>query len=198
MSDPETQIGGLLTIAEGQLQAAADLQRNTASTLAALKTQVGDLAALGPRLAAGVKAGAAEGAKAAVLDASGDLKSTIGEVRATAAKAGQELVDSVAKFRRDWAVSLVGALAVFVVLLAVLIVGVTWWARSDLQSLQDRKEALQADVAKLEASQTDLERKGRRLIWNTCGGKLCFAVSPRDPGTWSENGARYAIPLETR
>jgi hypothetical protein len=198
MSDLETQIGAVLSIAEDQLKTAADHQRETAATLANLQTQIATLAGLGPKLSSGVKIGASEAAKAAVLETAGDLNAVMDRLRATAAGTKEDLAQSVTKFQQAWGRILIGGTLIYALALLALAGGAYGWGWYQVQSLQTHKEALQADVATLEATQTDLERRGRRLVWNTCGGRTCFEVAPNDPGTWRTNGIRLAIPLATR
>lgn len=194
MSKLETQIGDLLNIADEQLKVAAAQQRITASTLTDLKAQIESLAALGPKLTLGVKAGASEAAKSAVLEASGDLNAVMDRLRATAAGTKEDLAQSVAKFQKAWGRILIGGTLIYALALLALFGGAYGWSCYQVQSLQTRKEALQADVATLEASQTDFERRGRRLVWSTCDGAPCVALKPlRKP--WAIGAVPYAIPV---
>jgi gas vesicle protein len=69
--------------------------------------------------------------------------------------------------------------------------GLVWWERSQLEDLKATRQALQADINRMQPVVTDLEKRGGRLVWNNCGGKWCLQV---EPGNWRDNAGPLAIP----
>lgn len=196
--DPEQlqrRLGGLLVVAEEQqkaVQAAITGLRAETERLAGARTAIDALPA---KLLSAVEAGAA----AAVQSAAQGAQQSLDQLAATAGQTDTALTGSVAAFRKSWGLTLVGLTAVICLVLA----GFTWAmgarGRYELDQFTARKQALQADISTLQAAKTDLERRGRRLLWHTCGSDPCLEVSPRDRGDWQgPKGVHLAIPATTR
>lgn len=120
---------------------------------------------------------ASERAAAALGEAArpvlGDLA---GYVNAANAAKGQ-LNGAVAAFNWKWALVAGGATAGGIA--AVVLTG--WlanaWQWHQVESLSEQKAQLRAEVGELEASVAALEKKGGRIVMNTCGGRLCIEAS---------------------
>lgn len=173
------QLGLLIDLAEKQQQAVDA----AASSLTAERER---LAAAGPALAAAV----AEAATKGVADGAGQVRQATAEMVST--------TQAIEKRLRGMAWRLSVWPAGIALLVALGAGGITWgqlaWARHELATVR-------ADVQQMQVQKTDLERRGRRLIWHTCGKDKvpCLEVRKDDPG-WvagDGTGVRYAIPATT-
>ena len=190
----EDQLSGLLVHAEEQ-------QKVVDGALAGLKAESEHLArtraaleALPYKFLVETKAGVAEAAQSVAQGAEQGLE----RLRASAEQTDVALAGSVANFRKAWAGTLIGFTGCICAALAVFILGFGAWERHEIDRLTKQKDALEADVLSLRASEQDFERRGRRLIWRTCGDSLCFVVNKKDQDRWAtEKGDPLAIPVTT-
>lgn len=65
------------------------------------------------------------------------------------------------------------------------------WQLHQVRSLSEEKAELAAEVAQLEASVAVLEKKGGRIVMNTCGGRLCIEASNNQGAAAPKWGAGY-------
>ena len=65
------------------------------------------------------------------------------------------------------------------------------WQLHQVRSLGEEKAELAAEVAQLEASVAALEKKGGRIVMNTCGGRLCIEASNNQGDAAPKWGAGY-------
>lgn len=177
--DPAEHQAAVKTLLEG-------LRREAAQVEAARQALEKTPEALTAAVANAATTGVANGAATVQAAASGMVS------------AAQAVQAELQRMLTWWTAWTAGISAIIVIAAVGLVWGQTAWARHQLDDLQSQKAAVQADVLQLQAQQTDLERRGRRLIWHTCGRDPCLEVSPSDPGTWSVGGVRLAIPATTR
>lgn len=175
MGDAVAQLGLLIDLAEKQQQAVD-------GAAASLKAEREHLAAARPALAAAVADAAAKG----VAEGAAQVRAATAEMVST--------TQAIETHLRGMAWRLIAWPAGTSAIVAIAAIAITWgqlaWSRHELA-------AVQADVQQMQAQQTDLERRGRRLIWRTCGKDPCFAVRKGDAGIWvgaDGKGERFAIP----
>ena len=115
-----------------------------------------------------------------VLDSLSDVVRAAGDAEGSLRNAGRW-------FAWKWvAVAAGGLMGVCLVAYAAL-----WWQWHEVESLGKRKAALAVDVAQLQANVLALEKKGGRIVMNTCGGRLCIEASSNQ-GTSSDGSS---VPL---
>ena len=132
-------------------------------------------------------AGASTEAAKALGEAAKPVISSLSGVVRAAGEAEGSLRSAGQWFAWKWvAVAAGGLIGVCLVAYASL-----WWQLHEVESLSARKAALTADVAQLQTTVAGLDKAGGRVVWSTCGGRLCFEVSSNQ-GTYS-NGTK--IPL---
>lgn len=170
--DAIDQLGLLIDLAEKQ-------QLAVEAASAILKAEREHLAAAGPALAAAVAAAATKG----VADGAAQVRGITAEMVST--------TQAIETHLRRMAWRLIAWPAGILALVAIAAVAITWgqltWSRHELA-------AVQADVQQMQAQQTELERRGRRLIWSTCGKAPCVQVRS---GGWTADGKTFAIPATT-
>ncbi|OZB69356.1 MULTISPECIES: hypothetical protein [Betaproteobacteria] len=103
-----------------------------------------------------------------------------------------------------------GAKAVVLALALTLIVGLAaWglvgWERHEVSGLLAQQVQLQATIAQEQATVAALDKRGGRVRWSTCDGRLCFEVSgnqgqdssgnPTPLGGWTTNGGKVALVI---
>lgn len=147
-------------------------------------------------------AGASEAAAKALSEASRPIVGQLSGVVKAAGEAEGQLSGAVAAFGWRWAVLAGGAAAggIVAVLLAAWIA--VWWERHQVEQLVEQRQALAADVAELNAKVTALERRGGRLVFEDCGGRLCIEASSNQGKdakwnawwTHAKTGAPLVIP----
>ena len=163
--DPAEHQAAVKTLLEG-------LRREAAQVEAARQALEKTPEALTAAVANAATTGVANGAATVQAAASGMVS------------AAQAVQAELQRMLTWWTAWTAGISAIIVIAAVGLVWGQTAWARHQLDDLQSQKAAVQADVLQLQAQQTDLERRGRRLIWHTCGRDPCLEVSPaiRGPG----------------
>jgi cell division protein FtsB len=65
------------------------------------------------------------------------------------------------------------------------------WQFHEVQDLRQQKATLSAEIPRMQATVAELAKHGGNVVWNHCGGRLCFEVSSNQ-GTYS-NGS--PLPL---
>jgi hypothetical protein len=72
--------------------------------------------------------------------------------------------------------------------------GMTWWMRSDVEQLREQRALLAGEISRQQAQLAELERRGARVRWRDCGGRLCFEAAPG--GAWQDKttGVELVIP----
>lgn len=191
----QDQLGGLLAIADEQQKAVDAALVGLRAESERLARARAALEALPDKLVGATKAGAVEAVQSTATGAEQSLE----RLRASAEQTDAALARSVASFRKAWGATLIGFTGCVCLVVVAFAVGFGAWERHELEQLTRQKETLEANVTALQAAETDLERRGRRLVWQTCGDDLCFEVNQRDPGTWrSAGGVRLAIPATIR
>jgi hypothetical protein len=181
----EQQIFGLMAVAEDQQKAAAAAIAGLAAERAALAKERALLAqvaqgiqkATGEAVSAAVKqslAGASETAVTAFTKAAGPFA---GEVRRVAEQASvaAEKVDRAAQWLGVKAVAVAAGCIVIVALAAW---GIVAWERHEVIDLKKQ-------IAQERATVAYLDKEGGRVVWNTCGGHLCFEASSNQMGGWT-------------
>lgn len=149
-------------------------------------------------------AGASDEAAKALGEASRPIVGQLSGVVKAAGEAEGKLSGAVAAFGWRWAMLAGGAAAggIVTVLLAAWLA--VWWQRHQVESLSEQKAALLGEVAQLQANVAALEKRGGRIVLNTCGGRLCVEASSNqgegaekwNGGNWSnkETGVQLVIP----
>lgn len=146
-------------------------------------------------------AGASDAAAKALSEAAKPVIGSLSGVVKAASEAEGKLSGAVAAFGWRWAMLSGGAAAggIAAVLLAAWLA--VWWQRHQVERLAEQKAALQADVAQMQASVKELEKRGGRIVMTTCGGRLCIEASSNQgdggkSGVWrnKETGAQFVIP----
>lgn len=122
---------------------------------------------------------------------------------AAVASAEQKLHRAAASVGWKWAAIGCGALAVTFAAFAVAVwLGMTI-QRGQITSLAQERSALQTDVAQLQQQVAVLEKKGARIKFGECGGRLCIEASSNQgsrAGKWkapwhsAEGDALLVIP----
>lgn len=149
-------------------------------------------------------AGASDAAAKALSEASRPIVGQLSGVVKAAGEAEGKLSGAVAAFGWRWAMLAGGAAAggIVAVLLAAWLA--VWWQRHQVESLSEQKAALLGEVAQLQANVAALEKRGGRIVLNSCGGRLCVEASSNQGegsekwkgAVWSnkENGVQLVIP----
>ena len=220
--DAQQQLFGLMAVAEEHQQAVkAALDGLTAerAALAKERAAVAQAAASVAGVAGEVRkaaaeavgasvrqslAGASDAAAKALGEASRPIVGQLSGVVKAAGEAEGKLSGAVAAFGWRWAMLAGGAAAggIVAVLLAAWLA--VWWQRHQVESLSEQKAALLGEVAQLQANVAALEKRGGRIVLNTCGGRLCVEASSNQGegaekwkgAVWSnkENGVQLVIP----
>jgi hypothetical protein len=117
------------------------------------------------------------------------LKTSVG----LADNASNRLSASMDRVQSAWTWRIL-MLAVGVLLIVGLAAyGLVWWERSQVEDLKAYRQALQADINRMQPVVTDLEKRGGKLNWNNCGdtGRPCVRV---EVGRWGNQQDQWAIP----
>ena len=220
--DAQQQLFGLMAVAEEHqkaVKAALDGLTAERAALAKERAAVAQAAASVAGVAGEVRkaaaeavgasvrqslAGASDAAAKALGEASRPIVGQLSGVVKAAGEAEGKLSGAVAAFGWRWAMLAGGAAAggIVAVLLAAWLA--VWWQRHQVESLSEQKAALLGEVAQLQANVAALEKRGGRIVLNTCGGRLCVEASSNQGegaekwkgAVWSnkENGVQLVIP----
>lgn len=150
-------------------------------------------------------AGASQTASTALETAVKPILGKLSSVVQAAGEAEGKLNTATESFGWKWAAvaSIVAAGAIVTVLAVAW--GAAWYQRSQVESLAEQKATLQADVAQLQTSVADLERRGGRIRLSKCGpdNRLCVEIAKNQGegmdgyrGSWVSNDKQqqYVIP----
>lgn len=66
-----------------------------------------------------------------------------------------------------------------------------WWQLHEVGNLREQKAALTKEVTQMAANVAELKKRGGRVRWSTCDGRLCFEVSSNQ----GRNAAGNPVPL---
>lgn len=190
--DTQQQLFGLMALAEEHQKAVKAAIDGLAAERVALAQAV--TASVGQSLA-----GASEAAAKAIGEAAKPVLGRLSGVMQAASEAEGAMRNAGAWFAWKWvAVAAGGLVGVCLVAYASLA-----WQLHQVNSLAQEKAELASDVARLQANVSALEKKGGRIVMNTCGGRLCFEASSNQGqnaeqwkgGVWStKEGAQLVIP----
>ena len=150
-------------------------------------------------------AGAAETAANALETATSPILSALTGVVRAGEGAADQLNAASASFGWRWATIAGGIAAGAIVAVSAVAWGAVWWQRDALEGIQAERAAAAADLAKLQASVAELEKRGGRIEMSICGGRLCIEASgnqgkdtsgkPVVLGSWTNKaGAVLIIP----
>ena len=196
--DEQQQIFGLMAVAEEHQKAAAAAIAGLAAERAALAKERALLA----QVAQGIQKATSEAVSAAVGQSLAGASETAAKALGDAAtpvigklsgvvQAARDAEDSMRKagqwFAWKWVAVATGGLA-GVCLVAYVALA---WQLHEVGSLSHEKAKLAAAIVRERATVAELTKDGGRVVWNTCGGRLCFEASSNQ-GTYS-NGT--SIPL---
>lgn len=171
----EDQIDALLALAAEQGTAISE-------NIARQKVLLDTLENLAPQAGEAVK----QIAKDTFLRSAAVLDAKTAESTTAAAK---RLTEASAAFR--WKTITVATL---VSVLGVIAIAAATWAATTYQ--RHELDQLSGQVSTMRQNVADLEKRGGKVQFSTCGDRLCFEVTKKDPGNWSskETGKNYAIP----
>ena len=153
-------------------------------------------------------AGASDAAAKALGEASRPIVGQLSGVVKAAGEAEGQLSRAVAAFGWRWAVLAGGAAAGGIVALLLAAWIAVWWQRDQVESLSEQRQALAADVARLQATVAALKKKGGRIQLTTCtdasgANRLCIPVSTHQgpgyehftaPFSNAQSGDQFVIP----
>jgi hypothetical protein len=208
--DEQQQIFGLMAIAEEHQKAVAAAIAGLAAERAALAKERALLA----QVAQGIQKATSDAVSAAVRQSLAGASETAAKALGDAAmpvigklsgvvQAASDAEDSMRKagqwFAWKWVAVAGGGLA-GVCLVAYVALA---WQLHEVGSLSDEKARLAAAIVRERATVAGLDKAGGRVVWNTCGGRLCFEVSsnqgtysngtPLPLGSWTTN--KRHVPL---
>ena len=194
----EQQIFSMMALAEDHQKAVTAAIAGLAAERAALAKERAALA----QAVAGVTKAASDAVSAAVRQSLAGASETAAKALGDAAtpvigklsgvvQAASDAEDSMRKagqwFAWKWVAVATGGLA-GVCLVAYVALA---WQLHEVGSLSDEKARLAAAIVRERATVAELNKAGGRVVWSTCGGRLCFEVSSNQ-GTYS-NGT--PLPL---
>jgi len=150
-------------------------------------------------------AGASETAANALETATSPILSALTGVVRAGEGAADRLNTASAAFGWRWATVAGGIAAGAIVAVSLVAWGAVWWQRDELDSMKAERQAVAADLGRLQASVAELEKRGGRIVMNDCGGRLCVEASPNQGknqdgskaalGSWTtKQGAVLVIP----
>lgn len=196
--DEQQQIFGLMAVAEEHQKAVAAAIAGLAAERAALAKERASLA----QVAQGIQKATSDAVRAAVGQSLAGASETAAKALGDAAtpvigklsgvvQAASDAEDSMRKagqwFAWKWVAVATGGL-VGVCLVAYVALA---WQLHEVGSLSDEKAKLAAAIVRERATVAELTKDGGRVVWSTCGGRLCFEVSSNQ-GTSSDGNP---IPL---
>ncbi len=194
----EQQIFSMMALAENHQKAVTAAIAGLAAERAALAKERAALA----QVAQGIQKATGDAVSASVKESLAGASETAAKALSEAAKpvidrlsgvvhAADDVEDSLKKagqwFAWKWVAVAAGGL-VGVCLVAYVALA---WQLHEVGSLSDEKARLVAAIARERATVAELTKAGGRVVWSTCGGRLCFEASSNQ-GTYS-NGT--PIPL---
>ena len=182
--DEQQQIFGLMAVAEEHQKAVAAAIAGLVAERAALAKERASLA----QVAQGIQKATSDAVRAAVEQSLAGASETAAEALGDAAKpvigkltgvvqAASDAEDSMRKagqwFAWKWVAVATGGLA-GVCLVAYVALA---WQLHEVGSLRAENARLVAAIVRERATVAELTKDGGRMVWTTCGGRLCFEVS---------------------
>ena len=73
------------------------------------------------------------------------------------------------------------------------------WQRSQVESLTRLKSELSLEIVNLQAGVNALKTKGGKIVWDACGGRLCFEASSnqgRGSDNWNPNSWKNPVTMQ--
>lgn len=165
--------------------AAGEVRKAAAEALPAIQKAAGEAVGASVRQSL---AGASEAAAKALSEASSPIVGQLSGVVKAASQAEGQLSGAVAAFGWRWAMLAASTAAGGIVALMLAAWLTVWWQRYQVEQLTEKRQALAEEVARLQATVSDLEKRGGRVTLATCGGRLCIEASPNQ-GKGAENWA---------
>ena len=115
---------------------------------------------------------------------------TLKESVRTAYEASNQLSASMRRVQSAWTWRIVWLSVGVLLIVGLSAYGMVWWERSQIDDLKSYRQSLQADINRMQPVVRDLEKRGGRLEWSTCGDRLCIEASRNQgPGVENWNGA---------
>ena len=188
----EDKIFGLIAVAEEHQKAAKAAIDGLAAERAAFAQAVqGIRKAAGEAVAGAAKqslAGASETAVAAFSNASEPFTRKMEDVADKADKAADR-VKSAARWIGVKAVAFAVAVAVGCIVVVGLAAWISLaWEHHRVSDLSAEAAQLREQIAQERDTVTELDKRGGRVHWDTCGGRLCFEASSNQ-GTEGDGAA---------
>ena len=131
--------------------------------------------------------GASETAVTALSEAARPVIDRLSGVVQAASDAEGSMRNAGAWFAWKWVAVAAGGL-IGVCLVAYVALA---WQLHEVGSLSDEKARLAAAIVRERATVAELNKAGGRVVWSTCGGRLCFEASSNQ-GTYS-NGTPFPL-----
>ena len=187
MTDEDTILGLIATAEEYQRAAKIAIEGLAAERAALARAVQGIQKAAGEAVADAARqslAGASQTAVAAFSKAAEPFTQKVEDVADKADKAA-ERVNSAARWINIKAAAFALASAVVCILVVCLAVRISVaWEEHRVNVLTEQAgeldaqiENLKAQIAQERATVAELTKRGGRVRWNTCGGRLCFEAS---------------------
>lgn len=108
----------------------------------------------------------------------------------SAYEASVHLSESMRRVQSAWTWRILGLAVGLMLIVGLSAWGLVRWERSQIEDLKVTRQTLQADINRMQLVVKDLEKRGGRLEWSTCGDRVCIEAS-RNQGAGAElwNGA---------
>jgi Arc/MetJ family transcription regulator len=132
-------------------------------------------------------AGASNGAAMALGAAAKPILERLSSIVQAASEAEGSIRKAGAWFAWKW----VAVAALGIAALCLVAYGGLAWQVGDLR---EKKASLQADIDKMQANVTALEKRGGHTFITDCGGRLCIEAGKEPDWTKKDTGARLVIP----
>lgn len=141
---------------------------------------------IGPVVTQSVKQSVAEIVSEGLQAAIGPSADTLKESVRSASEASHRLSESMRRVQSAWTWRIVWLSAGLLLIVGLSAWGLVWWERSQLDNLKSYRQTLQADINRMQPVVRDLEKRGGKLEWSTCGDRLCIEAN-RNQGAGAEN-----------
>ncbi len=186
MDEQQQKLFSLMSIVEQQ-------QKMLDGTLAKLEAERAALArersAMGQTVMQSVKqsmSGVADTVSNEMLKAIKPSVDTLKNSVGSAHDASNRLSASMSRVQSAWTWRILWLSLGLLLIVGLAAYGLVWWERSQVEDLKSTRQALQADINRMQPVVKDLEKRGGSLQWSTCGGRLCFEAN-RNQGEGAEN-----------
>ena len=201
------ELFGMMKIAKTQQEAVQAALEGLAAERAAMVAEIGQQARA-VKDAAGAIRQAADDATPAIQKAAGEavgasVRQTLAGSLSNALRAVNEAEASIKSagqwFAWKWVAVAAGGLAG----VCLVAYGSLAWQRHQVGKLYQERAALVAEVASLRENVAELEKRGGKVVFGDCAGRLCFEVSTnqgegmkdfRGPWRNDQTGTTLVIP----